>query len=529
MCSFVTWSDWDLGVCLLYECKRKQLKKPDILNSWIDLRATYKLFYNRRPKGLNGALQDLGIEFSGREHSGLDDSRNTAKLAWRMICDGCVMKITKSLDKVYSKISYARPLQAQGGKCEEDIQTCTKELDAGMNISNTHKVQEYRSLTLNNKPLVNQEEAESISSRLPQTLINGLSTTLGNGPKHSFSNQNSLITLQSGKHIGAFSSTPMEHSSSRPEHVLMSTTITSVTDISALDITSSSECLSMLVDWEEAAVIADSQENTSGTVPGVQSDILIRDSTICMPVSDISNNNKLTNAKCVQPQGSCGSSVIYRSKDTTIYDIKVKERKSTCSTFKLPNISVNKSTKGLISVSPQNKISTSMSTYTKRKLSSVSFYSPPKKQPFTIHADLDSAINRSLPVTSKQHGKVSPTVLNATVNMNSTFRSAQSGKITAPMCKCGRRAKRLTVSNGGPNQGKAFYTCAVKKRNEQNTKGCEYFKWEYAVLKEKSIQSLILLSPTGMSFTTNTNVTPVTPAATSASRKSFVLRPSMRT
>lgn len=32
--------------------------------------------------------------------SGLDDSRNTARLAWRMICDGCVMKITKSLDKV---------------------------------------------------------------------------------------------------------------------------------------------------------------------------------------------------------------------------------------------------------------------------------------------------------------------------------------------------------------------------------------------------------------------------------------------
>lgn len=31
---------------------------------------------------------------------GLDDSRNTARLAWRLICDGCVLKITKSLDKV---------------------------------------------------------------------------------------------------------------------------------------------------------------------------------------------------------------------------------------------------------------------------------------------------------------------------------------------------------------------------------------------------------------------------------------------
>uniref|UniRef100_G3Q7C5 ERI1 exoribonuclease 2 n=1 Tax=Gasterosteus aculeatus TaxID=69293 RepID=G3Q7C5_GASAC len=102
-CAFVTWSDWDLGVCLQYECKRKQLHKPDVLNSWIDLRSTYRLFYDRKPKGLNGALQDLGIQFSGREHSGLDDSRNTAQLAARIMRDGCVMKITRSLEKTAKK------------------------------------------------------------------------------------------------------------------------------------------------------------------------------------------------------------------------------------------------------------------------------------------------------------------------------------------------------------------------------------------------------------------------------------------
>lgn len=36
-------TDWDLGVCLQYECKRKQLHKPDVLNSWIDLRSTYRV------------------------------------------------------------------------------------------------------------------------------------------------------------------------------------------------------------------------------------------------------------------------------------------------------------------------------------------------------------------------------------------------------------------------------------------------------------------------------------------------------
>ncbi|KAF7662370.1 hypothetical protein LDENG_00237430 [Lucifuga dentata] len=98
-CTFLTWSDWDLGVCLQYECKRKQLYKPDVLNTWIDLRSTYKLFYSRKPKGLNGALQDLGIQFSGREHSGLDDARNTAQLAARMMRDGCMMRITRTLNR----------------------------------------------------------------------------------------------------------------------------------------------------------------------------------------------------------------------------------------------------------------------------------------------------------------------------------------------------------------------------------------------------------------------------------------------
>ena len=36
-------TDWDLGVCLQYECIRKQIRKPVELNNWIDLRATYRV------------------------------------------------------------------------------------------------------------------------------------------------------------------------------------------------------------------------------------------------------------------------------------------------------------------------------------------------------------------------------------------------------------------------------------------------------------------------------------------------------
>jgi len=94
---FVTWSDWDLNTCLKNECKRKGITYTPYLKSWIDLRKTYQMHYNRKPHGLNGALKDVGIKFEGREHSGIDDATNTAYLAVRMIRDGCILKATKSL------------------------------------------------------------------------------------------------------------------------------------------------------------------------------------------------------------------------------------------------------------------------------------------------------------------------------------------------------------------------------------------------------------------------------------------------
>ncbi|XP_028977896.2 ERI1 exoribonuclease 2 [Esox lucius] len=198
-CAFVTWSDWDLGVCLLYECKRKQLHKPDVLNSWIDLRATYRLFYNRKPKGLNGALQDLGIKFSGREHSGLDDARNTAHLAWRMMKDGCVMKITRSLERapLKTKPLFGNGNNRPGNKGDNNINSTANDLTMIKNTEETPKTNcQHLGNPLNNMPAGNTKpqpehsenkmaagradkpkqplQCQSIVS--PKTLLNGLTT-----------------------------------------------------------------------------------------------------------------------------------------------------------------------------------------------------------------------------------------------------------------------------------------------------------------------------------------------------------------
>ena len=95
--TFLTWSDWDLGTQLLYECKRKSVFRASHFNAWIDLRAVYRKYYKSKPQGLNGALEERGMMFVGREHSGIDDARNTARLVFKMICDGHCFRVTKTI------------------------------------------------------------------------------------------------------------------------------------------------------------------------------------------------------------------------------------------------------------------------------------------------------------------------------------------------------------------------------------------------------------------------------------------------
>ncbi|XP_008939222.1 PREDICTED: ERI1 exoribonuclease 2, partial [Merops nubicus] len=429
-CTFATWTDWDLGVCLQYECKRKQLRKPDLLNSWIDLKATYRAFYNRKPKGLSGALQDLGIAFAGREHCGLDDSRNTARLAWRLICDGCVLKVTKSLDKV-------------------SIQ-------------------------------------QGLSSRQP------LRTARYNPP---------------GQGSGL---------------VLVSTTISSV-NISSEEISTSSDCLALLTDWEDVALIPESQcEQNSDCVQckdDSNTDILtmIEEKTISKQSAAMSSDNQSLE-KTIIPLEPL-KSIVYKSPDTTVYNVGTGQRQtSNFSAFKLPAAKVN-------ATSAQSAITGNYSTPSevpKRKPTSPKMFPPAKKRSFAIYQEKTASFDHSLPLRSSELPQVSPAVLNSTVNSHQSVRAVKNGKPTPPLCNCGRRAKKLYVSNAGPNHGKAFFCCPVGK-HEGSKKGCGYFKWEYALLKEKS---------SGVTLNKDALTSPgayASNSGNSSNKKCFFLRPSMRT
>ncbi|XP_029424507.1 ERI1 exoribonuclease 2 isoform X6 [Nannospalax galili] len=470
LCAFVTWSDWDLGVCLEYECRRKQLLKPVFLSSWIDLRATYKLFYKRKPKGLSGALQEVGIEFSGREHSGLDDSRNTALLAWKMIRDGCLMKITKSFSKV--------PIKKNPNTLTRNLSTNQVEATSACNSS----IQ---------SPSIYQKESKEISC--------------------------------------------------------------------------AHDCLPMLTDWEDGVLLPVSQdEQDTDCMPPVSDTnldnsfnsegrlVVLKDSEMPSnenfggletPLSDTNLANSfnseerpvvLKNLEMQSHENFGGletpqkietsKSIMYKSPHTTIYNVKEAKHPSLdVSTFKLPECK-------LFTFDSVNARALHPSDFrkqppllcgAKRNSPSLPASPPAKKQTFTIHEEKPTSSDCS-PASSSR--KVLPSVLTSAVNLQEPWKW---GKLTPPLCKCGRRSKRLTVSNNGPNHGKAFYCCPVGKY-EENRKCCGYFKWEQTLQKERANSTALSHCTGGLTFS-SPETSHINGRNLSFSTKNFLrLRPSMR-
>ncbi|NXA58102.1 ERI2 exoribonuclease, partial [Mohoua ochrocephala] len=543
-CAFVTWTDWDLGVCLHYECKRKQLRKPDILNSWIDLKATYRAFYNRKPKGLNGALQDLGIAFEGREHSGLDDSRNTARLAWRLICDGCVLKVTKSLDKAHQNSNLiSRTLTGNfTDKTPRGRKSRPETSRDGTGETNSLAENKHNSLAGNKISSNVQTGEQQITCTDPSAGVHVVPSSSSRTEFHARSQSSSAAStdrfpvplglaqphpastgIQQGWSIGqplgtARPSLPAQASGL----VLVSTTIPSVT-LSSGDISTSSECLSLLSDWEDAALIPESQyEQNSDSVQlkddsNTDSPTVFEEKTISKQLAVTSSDNQSL-GEGVAPVEAL-KSVVYKSPDTTIYNVGTAQRQtSKFSAFKLPSAKGN-------AVSAQSALIGNYSSpleAPKRKPTSPKTCPPAKNQSFHIYQEKTSSFDHSFPLRSSTLPKVSPAVLNSTVNLNQPVRAVRNGKPTPPLCKCGRRAKKLCVSNGGPNQGRAFFCCPLGKQGGDK-KGCGYFKWEHALLKEKSLGPTLSADALASLGTASSN------RENSSNKKYLCLRPSMRT
>ena len=71
----------DIARFLQTHILRDSLRVPKYLRRWCNVRMCYKTIVGEAPRGtLRDMVEDLGMEFEGRAHSGLDDARNVARI-----------------------------------------------------------------------------------------------------------------------------------------------------------------------------------------------------------------------------------------------------------------------------------------------------------------------------------------------------------------------------------------------------------------------------------------------------------------
>jgi len=100
--AIVTCGDWDIQSMLprqmaLTFTAENQHPIPLNFQQWINVKKLFTGFYKTKSSGMTGMLRSLKLPLEGRHHSGIDDSRNIARIVKRMLEDGCVFEITGRL------------------------------------------------------------------------------------------------------------------------------------------------------------------------------------------------------------------------------------------------------------------------------------------------------------------------------------------------------------------------------------------------------------------------------------------------
>ncbi|XP_054912451.1 ERI1 exoribonuclease 2 [Poeciliopsis prolifica] len=531
LCTFLTWSDWDLAVCLQYECKRKQLYKPDVLCSWIDLRSTYRLFYSRKPKGLNGALQDLGIQFSGREHSGLDDARNTARLAVRMMRDGCVLKITRNLERTPSMAKFLFNKNVPpSGRMQEKQDDARKKA----NFLNSSKSSSSFNISLKarQKHPLHEEPPSSSSGQTchslisPKTLLNITTAPLkGQTDKLATAHVVPRLLLST---VPSNCSSP--HGNGSSSHVLFSTTVGCISSLRHQNVVKTSpadeEERDLLVEtdercssYDDVVLVSDQTETdaVSGGTVGYVSDYDGRcqewdglDHSLEAPLvsqhertenSEVLNNarDSLMVGKSVNSNAEVFNHASEEPHQSTSRQMekcfavpKVVNWSKLNGHLRLDTRHKNNQHNRVSPVLPNPFLPENTSTpnpSTMRPKPTTAKHREPLKSSFTIYTDPKTphpSTSSSLHPPRNILSSLPTNLLSSCAKGLSGALSANGSRVTSPLCTCGRRARRQVVSNGGPNHGRGFYCCPVR-RSGAKERGCGFFKWESALMKSSSV------------------------------------------
>lgn len=100
---------WDIRDFIKKETARKGIPFPPMMSEWIDLRAAHRSVTGKFGN-VAAMLSNLSLTFLGREHSGLDDTRNIARIGRALLQRGAVLNVNRRLGaaRVMDQVAHSR-------------------------------------------------------------------------------------------------------------------------------------------------------------------------------------------------------------------------------------------------------------------------------------------------------------------------------------------------------------------------------------------------------------------------------------
>ncbi|XP_071952476.1 ERI1 exoribonuclease 3-like [Antedon mediterranea] len=95
---FVTCGDWDFRKQLTHQCEYTGVQFPHYCKQWVNIKKAFARATGTYCKGMPGMLDKLHLTLDGRHHSGIDDSRNIAKILKEIAKKGFVFERTGWLE-----------------------------------------------------------------------------------------------------------------------------------------------------------------------------------------------------------------------------------------------------------------------------------------------------------------------------------------------------------------------------------------------------------------------------------------------
>ena len=114
--AFVTCGDWDLKTMLPAQCELSRVERPEeTFGQWINIKKSFlknkgrkkcctyafntllqmQPFSGTYPRHIVAMLNGFGLEFDGRQHSGIDDCKNIHRIAKELAKNGHVFEYTQ--------------------------------------------------------------------------------------------------------------------------------------------------------------------------------------------------------------------------------------------------------------------------------------------------------------------------------------------------------------------------------------------------------------------------------------------------